>query len=98
MPAVGINAAINSRDFGTFRWQLNEKATPVCCALEGATNFRNGHITSIPELIGMAAIEGRECVAKLSLRQRLNCNSVGMRRQIAGLLELSHPAARVSAV
>jgi hypothetical protein len=24
VPAVGINAAVNSRDFGTFRWQLNE--------------------------------------------------------------------------
>jgi hypothetical protein len=43
VPAVGINAAVNSRDFGTFRWQLNEKskATPVCRALEGFAQLRH---------------------------------------------------------
>jgi hypothetical protein len=48
VPAVGINAAVNSRDVGTFRRQLNEKkATPVCRALEGATNFRNWHFSEM---------------------------------------------------
>src|SRR6202035_427125 len=33
VPAVGINAAINSRDFGTFRWQLNEQKLHPSAAL-----------------------------------------------------------------
>ena len=33
VPAVGINAAIDSRDFGTFRWQLNEQKLHPSAAL-----------------------------------------------------------------
>ena len=33
MPTIGINAAVNSRDFGTFRWQLNDKKLHQSAAL-----------------------------------------------------------------
>jgi hypothetical protein len=49
VPAVGINAAINSRDFGTFRWQLNEqKLHPSAALWKGPRTSENWHFCDMP--------------------------------------------------
>jgi hypothetical protein len=47
VPAVGIKAAVNSRDFGTFRWQLNEKSYTGLPHSGRATNFRKWHDSEV---------------------------------------------------
>ena len=45
MPAVGIKAAVNSRNFGTFRWQLNKKSYTELPHAGRTTTLQNYHFS-----------------------------------------------------